>query len=95
MYLFWRALFTSKNEICPSKVATATSCPSGLKATHVPSDVSSRDSCADPFSIASQIRKVLSQDTEASTVLVIVGLNAKLHYKYNSFNPDLFIFSMK
>lgn len=67
-------------EMCPSKVATATCWPSGLKQTANPSAVKlmvSRVREADEET-ASQIRKVLSQDTLTNKLLNGLGLKHKL-----------------
>jgi translation initiation factor 2 alpha subunit (eIF-2alpha) len=67
-------------DMCPSKEATATCWPSGLKQTANPSDVKLmasrvRDAAEDT---ASQIRKVLSQDTLTSKLLNGIGLKFQL-----------------
>jgi hypothetical protein len=66
--------------MCPSKKATATCWPSGLKQTANPSDVKLmasrvREAAEDT---ASQIREVLSQDTLTSKLLNGIGLKFKL-----------------
>lgn len=72
------AVLQWKNEICPFKVATATSSPFGLYVTYKPSAVNCIVSCKEPLSIAFHIFSVLSQDTDTNSVLVTLGLNAKL-----------------
>ena len=67
-------------DMCPSKKATATCWPSGLKQTANPSDVKLmasrvREAAEDT---ASQIREVLSQDTLTSKLLNGIGLKFKL-----------------
>lgn len=59
------AVVTSKNVIVPSKVATATSKPSGLIAQHVASAFSFNVSAAEAESRNRQIFNVPSQEHEA------------------------------